>query len=171
MPGSEIAGSYNKYMFLRNSLFLPVWEPQGITRGAYHSVQFSSFAQLCPTLCNPNSTPGLPVRHQLPELAQIHVHWVSDTIQPSHPLSSPSVCPQSFPASGSFLMGHLSHQVAKILEFQLKHQSFQWTPGLISFTMDWLGLPGAQGTLKSLLQHHSSKSSLLQYSAFFTVQL
>ena len=64
-----------------------------------------------------------------------------------------------------------SHQVAKILEFELQHQSFQWNPGLISFRMDWLDLLAVQGTLKSLLQYHSSKASILQCSAFFTVQL
>ena len=117
------------------------------------------------------STPGLAVHHQLPESTQTHVHWVSDTIQPSHPLLSPSVCPQSFPASGLFKWVNCLHQVAEVLEIQLQHQSFQWTPGLTSFTMDWLDLLGAQETLKSLLQHHSSKSSLLQHSASFSVQL
>ena len=73
------------------------------------SVQFSSVAQSCPTLCDPmsRSMPGLPVHHQLPEFTEAHVHWVSDAIQPSHPLSSPSSCPQSFPASGSFQMSQL----------------------------------------------------------------
>ena len=81
-----------------------------------------------------------------------------------------SSCPQSFPASGSFPMSQLSsHQVAKVLEFQLQHQSFPWTPGLISIRMDWLDLLAVQGTLKSLLQHHSSKASILQCSAFFIV--
>ena len=73
-------------------------------------VQFSSVAQLCPTLCDPTkrSMPGLPVYHQLPEFMQTHVHWVGDAIQPSHPLLSPSSpCPQSFPASGSFPMSQL----------------------------------------------------------------
>ena len=95
-----------------------------------HSVQFSSVAQSCPTLCDPVdcSTPGLPVHHQLPKLAQTHVHWVSDAIQPSHPLSSPS--PPTFNLSqhqGLFKWISSSHQVAKVLEFQLYHQSFQWT--------------------------------------------
>ena len=73
------------------------------------SVQFSSVAQSCPTLCNPMnpSTPGLPVHHQLPESTQTHVHWVSDAIQPSHPLLSPSPPAQPFPASGSFQMSQL----------------------------------------------------------------
>ena len=83
--------------------------------------QFSSVAQSRPTLCNPMdcSTPGLPFLHQLPEFAQTHVHWVGDAIQPSHPLSSPSL-PTFFKWISS------SHQVAKVLELQLQHQSFQW---------------------------------------------
>ena len=94
------------------------------------SVQFSSVAQLCPTLCDPVncSTPGLPVHHQLPEFTQTHVHLVNDAIQPSHPLSSPS--PLAFNLSqhqGLFKWVNSSHQVAKALEFQLQHQSFQWT--------------------------------------------
>ena len=93
------------------------------------SVQFSSVAQSCLTLCNPMdcSTPGFLVHHQLPELAQTHVHWVSDAIQPSHPLSTPS--PSAFNLSqhqGLFQWVSSSHQVAKVLELQLQHQSFQW---------------------------------------------
>ena len=93
--------------------------------------QFSSVAQLCPTLCDPmnHSMPGLPVHHQLLESTQTHVHWVSDANQPSHPLSFPS--PPALNLSqhqGLFLWVSSSHQVAKGLEFQLQHQSFQWTP-------------------------------------------
>ena len=95
------------------------------------SVQFSSVAQSCPALCDPMdcSTPGLPVYHQLPELAQTYLHWVSNAIQPAHPLSSPS--PPAFNLSqnqGLFQWVSSSYQVAKALEFQLQHQSFQWTP-------------------------------------------
>ena len=91
----------------------------------------SSVAQSCPTLCNPmnRSTPGLPVHHQLPEFTQTHVHWVGDAIQPSHPLSTPF--PPAFNLSqhqGLFQWLGSLHQVAKVLEFQLQHQSFQWTP-------------------------------------------
>ena len=96
-----------------------------------HSVQFSSVAQLYLTLCNPmnRSTPGLPVHHQLLEFTQTHVHWVSDAIQPSHPLSSPSPpAPSPFQHQGLFQWVNSLHQVAKVLEFQLQHQSFQWTP-------------------------------------------
>ena len=95
------------------------------------SVQFSSVAQSCPTLCDPmnHSTPGLPVHHQLPEFTQTHVHWVSDAIQPSHPLSSPSPpAPSPSQHQGLFQWVNSSHEVAKVLEFQLQHQSFQWTP-------------------------------------------
>ena len=95
------------------------------------SVQFSSVAQSCLTLCHPMncSTPGFPVHHQLLELAHTHVHQVNDAIQPSHPLSSPS--PPAFNLSqhqGLFQWVSSSHQVAKVLELQLQHQSFQWTP-------------------------------------------
>ena len=135
---------------------------------------FSSEAQSCLNLCDPmnHSTPGLPVHHQLPESTQTHVHCVGDAIQPSHPLSSPS--PPAFNLSqnqGLFKWVSSPHQVAQVLEFQLQHQSFQWTPRLISFRMDWLDLLAIQGTLKSLLQHHSSKASILRSSAFFIVQL
>ena len=92
-----------------------------------HSVQFSSIAQLCPTLCNPMdcSTPGFPVHYQLLELTQTHVHWVGDAIQPSHLLLSLS--PHTFNLSQHrdlFQWVSSSHQVAKVLEFQLLHQSF-----------------------------------------------
>ena len=95
------------------------------------SVQFSSIGQSCPTLCNSMDcgTPGLPVHCQLPEFSQTHVHWVGDAIQPSHPLSSPS--PLAFNLSqhqGLFKWVSSLHQVAKVLEFQLQYQSFQWTP-------------------------------------------
>ena len=118
------------------------------------------------------STPGLPAHHQLPEFIQTHAHQVGDAIQPSHPLSPPSPpAPNPSQHQGLFQWVSSFHQVAKVLEFQLQHQSFQWNPGLISFRMDWLDLLAVQGTLKSLLQHHSSKASILQCSAFFIVQL
>ena len=94
-------------------------------------VQFSSVTQSCPTLCDSmnHSTPGLPVRHQLPEFTQTHVHWVGDAIQPFHPLWSPS--PPALNLSqhkGLFKWVSSLHQVAKVLEFKLQYQSFQWTP-------------------------------------------
>ena len=94
---------------------------------AFSSVQFSSI-QSCPTLCNPmnRSTPGLPVHHQLLEFTQTHVHWVGDAIQPSHPLSSPSSALNLSQHQGLFKWVSSSHQAAKVLEYQLQHQSFQW---------------------------------------------
>ena len=95
------------------------------------SVQLSSVAQSCPTLCDPmnHTTPGLPVHHQLLEFTQTHIHQVGDTIQPSHPLSSPSPpAPNPSQHQGLFQWVNSSHEAAKVLEFQLQHQSFQWTP-------------------------------------------
>ena len=94
-------------------------------------VQFSSVTQSCPTLCDPinHSMPGLPVHHQLPGFTQTQIHRVSDGIQPSHPLSSPfPPAPNPSQHQGLFQWVSSSHQVAKVLEFQLQHQSFQWTP-------------------------------------------
>ena len=91
--------------------------------------QFSSVAQSCPTLCDPMdcSTPGFPVYHQLPELTQTHVHRIGDAIQPSHPLSSPSPPAFNIPQhQGLFKWVSSSHEVAKVLKFQLQLQSFQW---------------------------------------------
>ena len=138
----------------------------------YFLYQFSAVTQLCPTLCEPMdcSMPGFPVHHQPLELAQTHVHRVSEAIQPSHPLSSPS--PPAFNLSqhqGLFKWLSSLHQEAKVLEFQLQHQSFQWIFGLISFRIHWLDFLAVQRTLKTLLQHHSSKASILQCSAFFIV--
>ena len=118
------------------------------------------------------STLGFPFHHQLLELAQTHVHPVGDAIQPSHPLSSPS--PLAINLSqhqGLSQWVSSSHQVAKVLDFQLQHQSFQRIFGLISFMIDWFDLLAVQGIPKSLLQHCSSKASILWCSAFFTVQL
>ena len=138
------------------------------------SVQFSSVTQSCLTLCDPMdcSTPGLPAHHQLLEFTQTHVHRVSDAIQPSHPLSSPLLPPSIFPSIRVF-----SNESALYIRWP-KYWSFHFTispsnehPGLISFRMDLLDLLAVQGTLKSLLQHHSSKASILQHSAFFIVQL
>ena len=128
------------------------------------SVQFSSVAQSCLTLHNPMdcSTPGLPVHHQLPELAQIHIHGVGDAIQPSHPLSSPSA-----PAINLSSIRVFSNESALCIRWP-KYWSFSFNispsnehPGLISFRMGWLDLLGIQGTLKSLFQHHSSKASFI----------
>ena len=119
-----------------------------------------------------HSMPGLLVHHQLPEPTQTCVHWVSDAIQSSHPLSSPFGPSLNLSQhQGLFKRVSSPHQVAKVLEFQLQHQSFQWTPRFISFRMNWLDLLAVQGTLNSLLQHHRSKASILWCSAFFIVQL
>ena len=114
---------------------------------------------------------SLPVHHQLPEFTQTHVHWVGDTIQPSHPLSSPSL-PALNPSQhqGLFQWVNSSHEV-KYWSFSFSISPSNEHPGLISFTMDWLNLLAVQGTLKSLLQHHSSKASILWCLAFFVVQM
>ena len=118
------------------------------------------------------SMPGLPVHHQLPESTQTHIHQIGDAIWPSHPLLSPS-----FPALNLSQHQVFSNESALCTRWP-KYWSFSFSispsnehPGLISFRMDSLDFLAVQGTLKSLLQHHSSKASIFQHSAFFTVQL
>ena len=139
-----------------------------------YTYKLSSVAQSCPALCDliDCSMPGFSVHHQLLELTQSHVHWVDDAIQPSHPLSSPS--PPAF--NHSSIRVFSNEPVLWIRWPRYWSFSFSISPsneysGLISFRMDWLGLLAVQGTLKSLLQHHSSKASILRCSAFFIVQL
>ena len=137
------------------------------------SVQFSSVTQSCPTLCDPMncSMPGLPVHNQLPESTQNHVHWVSDAIQPSRPLSSPSPPPSIFPSIRVFSNESALHiRWPKYWSFSFNIRPSNEHPTLMSFRMDWFYILAVQGTLKSL-QHHSSKASILQHSAFFIVQL
>ena len=118
------------------------------------------------------SMPGLPVHHQLLELAQTHVHWVGEAIQPSHPLSSPSPPAFKFPSIRVFSNGSALHtRWPKYWSFSFSISPSNEHPGLISLRMDWLDLLAVQGTLKSLLQHHSSKASVYQCSAFFMAQL
>ena len=117
------------------------------------------------------STPSLPVYHQLLEFTQIHVQRVGDAIQPSHLLSSPSSAPNPSQHQGLFRWVNSVHEVAKYWSFSFSISPSSEHPGLISFRMDFLGLLAVQGTLKSLLQHHISKASILLRSAFFTVQL
>ena len=135
-------------------------------------LQFSLVARLCPPLCDPMdcSTPGFPVHQQLSELAQTHVHQVGNAIQSSHPLLPSSLLLSIFPGIKVF-----SNESALCIRWP-KYWSFSFSispsseySGLISYRIDWFGLPAVQGTLKSLLQHHSSKASILRRSAFFTV--
>ena len=171
--------------FYRNTLLricISVLHTMAITRAraffaylrlccTYALVQFSSVTQLCPTICDPMNgiTPGLPVHHQLLEFTQTHVHWVGDAIQPFHPLSSPSPpAPNPSQHQGLFQWVSSSSEVAKVLEFQLQHQSLQVN------TQDWssLGWTGwislqSKGLSKNLVQHHSSKASIFRHSAFF----
>ena len=166
-------------IFLKMSLIFPLLLFSSFSlhcslKKAYCYIQVSSVAQSCPTLCNSMncSTSGLPVHHQLPEFTQTHVYRVDDAIQPSYPLSSPSP-----PAPNPFQHQSLSNESALRMRWP-KYWSFSFNislsnehPGLISFRKDWLDLLAVQGTLKSLLQHHSSKASILWHSAFFIVQL
>ena len=136
-------------------------------------IQFSSVAQSCPTLGNPMncSMSDLPVLHYIPEFAQTHVHWVSDAIQPSHPLSLPSP-----PALNLSQIRVFSNESALRIRWP-KYWSFSFSispsnehSGFVSFRIDCFDLLAIQGTLKSLLQHHNSKASILWHSAFFMVQ-
>ena len=138
------------------------------------SAQFSSVTQSCPILCDPMncSTPGLPVHHQPPESTQTHVHWVDDAIQPSHLCHPLLLLPSIFPSIRVFSNESPLHiRWTKYWSFSFSISPSNDHPGLISFRMDWLDLLAVQGTLKSLLQHQSSKASILLHSAFFIVQL
>ena len=118
------------------------------------------------------SIPAFPVLHYLPEFSQTHVSWVGDAIQPSHPLLSPS--PPAFNLSSIRVFSDesiLCIRWPKYWSFSFSISPSNEYSGLISFRMDWLDLLAVQGTLKSLLQHHSSKSSILWHSAFFMVRL
>ena len=133
-----------------------------------------SVTRLCLTFCNltDGSTLGFPVLHYLLEFAQNHVHGVGDAIQRAHPLSTLLLLPSVFPSIRVFPSESAFHiRWPKYWSFSLSICPSNEHPGLISFRMDWLDLLAVQGTLKSLLQHHSSKSSILQCSAFFIVQL
>ena len=145
--------------------FYTIWT----TRKALSNLRFSSVAQSC-HFCDPMdcSTSGLPVHHQLLELAQTHV-WVSDAIQPSHPLSGPS--PPAFYLSPSirlFSEESVFHiKWPKYWSFSFNVSTSNEYSGLISLRIDWLDLLAVQGTLKILLQHHSSEASIIQFPAFF----
>ena len=128
----------------------------------------SSVAQSCPTLCDPmdSSTPSFPAHHQLPELTQTHVHWVRHAIQPSHPLS-----PSSSPAlnlsqdQGLFQWVSSLHQVGKVWSFNFSIRPSNEYSGLISIRIHWFDILAVQRTLRSLLQHHSSKASVVWHTA------
>ena len=140
---------------------------------SYLDMQFSSVAQACPTLCDPKdcSAPGLPVHHQLQEFTQTHVHWVGDAIHLilCHPLLLP---PSIFPSLRVFSNESvLCFRWPKYWSFRFSISPSNEYSGLISFRMDWLDLLAVQGTLKSLLQHHSSKASILQLSFLYSPTL
>ena len=133
--------------------------------------QFSSVTQSCPNLCDPMdcSMPGFPIYHQLLELAQTHVHQVGDAIQPSHSLSTPSLAFNLSQHQGLYQQVSSLHQWPKDCSFSFSISPSNEYSELISFRMDWLDLLPVQGTLKSFLQHQSSKASILRHSAFFIV--
>ena len=141
---------------------------------SFSSVQFSSVAQSCPTLCDPmnHSTPGLPVHHHLLEFTQTHVHRVvmpsSHLILGCSLLLLPPISPSIRVFSNESI---LCMRRPEYWSFSFNIIPSKEIPGLITFRMDWLDLLAVQGTLMSLLQHHSSKASILQRSAFFTIQL
>ena len=141
-----------------------LWENRIVFVQLQWCIQFSSISQLCPTLCDPMdcSMKGFPVYHQLSELAQTHVHWIGDAIQSPHPLPCPS--PPAFNLSqhqGLLKWVSSSHQMAKYWSFSFSISPSNEYSGLISFRIDGFDLLAVQGTLKSLLQHHSSKASIL----------
>ena len=149
----------NSFFFKVTYLFSIHW--------VFDAVQFSSVAQSSPTLCYPMecSTPGLPAHHELPEFTQTYVHLVNDATQPSHPLSSPS--PPVLNLSSIMVFSNesaLHIRWPKDWSFSFSISPSNGYSGLISFRMDWLDLLAVQGTLKGLLQHHSSKPSILQRS-------
>ena len=154
----------------RVRLFAVPWIPA--RQASLGSDQIRLVAQSSLTPWDPMncSTTGLPVHHQLLEFTQTHVHWVSDAIQPSHPLSSPSPPAPNPSQHQSLNESTLRMRWPKYWSFSFSIIPSKEHPGLISFRMDWLELLAVQGTLKSLLQHHSSKASILQHSALFTVQ-
>ena len=128
---------------------------------------FCSVAKSCLTLCDPMdcSMPGFSVLYHLPDLAQTHVHWVSDAIQPSHPLSSPLLLPPIFPSIRVFSNVSSLHQVAKVLEFQLQHQFFQWTPK--DWSLGWTGWI----SLQSMGLSRVFSNTTVKKHQFFSAQL
>ena len=147
-------------------------------KDSYHSLQSTlSSAQFSRSVVSNSlwphepQQPGLPAHHQLPEFTQTHVHCVGDVIQPSHPLSSPSPPALNLSQQQGSNESVLRIRWPKYWSFSLNISPSNEHPGVISFRMDWLDFLALQGTLKSLLQHHSSKASILLRSGFFIVQL
>ena len=139
-----------------------------------HTLCCCSVIKSCLTLCKPMdcSRPGFPVLHYIPEFAQTHVHWVSDAIQSSHPLLSPSSLVLSLSQHQGLFQELAPHiKWPKYWRFSFSISPSNEFSGLISFRIDWFDLLAIQGTLKNLLQHHSSKASILWHPAFFMVQL
>ena len=133
-----------------------------------------SVTKWCLTVCNPMdcSIPGFPILYYLPEFAQIHVHWDSDAIQPSHPLSPLLLLSSIYPSIRVFSNDLARHiRWPKYWSFSFSISSSKAYLGLIFFRIDWLDLPAGEGTLMSLLQYHNSKASILWRSSFFMVQL
>ena len=160
----------------------PIQSPRAVHLLGFHNwfkfwfffCEFSSLIQSCPTLCDPMnfSTPGLLVHHQLPEFTQTHIHWVGNATQLSHLLASLLLLPSILLSIRVFSNESALHiRWPKYWSFSFNISPSNEHPGLISFRMNWLDLLAVQGTLKSLLQHHSSKASILWCSAFFIVQL
>ena len=171
-PEVELLGQMVVLFFIFEET--PCYIPQWLHQVTFPPTVYSSVPQSCPALWDPTDsrTWGFPVHHQLPEFTQTHVYSVGDAIQPSHPLSSPS--PPAFNLyqhQGLFQWSVLHIRQPKYWSFSFSISSSNEYSGLISFRMDWLDLLAVQGTLKSLLQHHSLKASILQHSAFFIVQL
>ena len=138
------------------------------------SVQFSSVAQLCLTFCNPMdySTPGFSVLQYIPEFAQTHAHWVGDAIHHLILWCPLLLLPSIFPSIRVFSNeSALCNRWPKYWSFSFSISPSNEYSGLVSFTMDWLDLLAVQGTPKSLLQHHSSKASIIRCSTFFIVQI
>ena len=159
-----------------NRLFIEIWTLKKILLGTQKEIQFNSVTQSCWTLCDLTdcSTPGFPVHHHprsLLKLKSIRSVMLSNHLILCHPLLLlPSILP-SIRVFSNELVLCIRWPMAKVLEFQLRHQAFQWIYSeLISFWMDWFDLLAVQGTFKSLLQHHSSKAWILQCSVFFMFQ-
>ena len=167
-PWVKLSSIIGVSLYLKNHL-----DNSHLLLSLFYLVQFSSFSHSCQTLCDSMdcSMPGFPVHHQLLELTDTHLHRVCDAIQPSHPLLSPSPHASIFLSIRVFSNESVLHiRWPKYWTFSFSISSSYEYPGLTSFRMDWLDFLAVQGTLKSLLQHHSSKASILQRSAFFRVQ-